>query len=172
MHAIVRSCRQVNHRGCLIVQDAIDWRRLRVMWSPSRAAQPARGRPPCSPQPTASSFDSQGDQSRSAMAAADQAGMAEANEMTEADASGPAPSQHSAPAAPGQPAANSPPSGRVNTRDPPGSAGGATGRIEEHKENEVNNFSRYASRGPQAQPVDLQGNVNCTHACSILLNQE
>lgn len=150
-------------RGCVIVQDAIDWRRLRVMWSPSRNAQPARGRPPCSPQPTASSFDSQGDQSRSAMAAADQAAMAEANEMTEADASGPAPSQHSAPTVPGQPAANSPPLGRVNTREPPGSAGGATGQIEEHKENEVNNFSRYASRGPQGQAVLIYKSIYIPH---------
>ncbi len=47
------------------VQDAIDWLRLGVLWSPSRIAHPSR-QPSQSPGPVASSPDSGGQQSRSA----------------------------------------------------------------------------------------------------------
>ena len=51
------------------MQDAIDWRRLRVLWSPSRGANPSR-MPSSSPGPVASSPDSGGRQSQSVRGAA------------------------------------------------------------------------------------------------------
>ena len=50
-------------------QDAIDWRRLRVLWSPSRPNHAPRA-PSLSPGPVASSPDSAGRQSQSVRGAA------------------------------------------------------------------------------------------------------
>ena len=68
--------------------------------------------------------------------------MLEGNAGPEGDGFGPDTSQHSAPAMPSQPAGNSPPSGQMGSGEPSRSGGAAAGLKEEHKENEVNNFSR------------------------------
>ena len=51
------------------MQDAIDWRRLRVLWSPSKGPHPPCRPPSMSPGPIASSPDSAGRQSQSARGA-------------------------------------------------------------------------------------------------------
>lgn len=64
--AVVCYCDTVFRPKTCCFQDAIDWRRLRVLWSPSKGPHPPCRPPSMSPGPVASSPDSGGRQSHSA----------------------------------------------------------------------------------------------------------